>query len=77
VPAGVLAEAWRGGPQHRLSMLLKGCKVEDLSAARHAGWERSSRSAVSMTPWMWLWPREPCVATMRLSPQIDPASTKS
>ena len=34
VPAGVLAEAWRGGPQHRLSMLLKGCKVEDLSAAQ-------------------------------------------
>jgi hypothetical protein len=31
VPAGVLAEAWRGGPQHRLSMLLKGCKVEELS----------------------------------------------
>lgn len=31
VPAGVLAEAWRGGPQHRLSILLKGCKVEDLS----------------------------------------------
>lgn len=30
VPAGVLAEAWRGGPQHRLSQLLKGCKVEDL-----------------------------------------------
>ena len=34
VPAGVLAEAWRGGPQHRLSMLPKGCKVEDLSAAQ-------------------------------------------
>lgn len=31
VPAGVLAEAWRGGPQHRLSRLLKGCKVEPLS----------------------------------------------
>ncbi|MDP1792612.1 MAG: hypothetical protein Q8K63_00635 [Acidimicrobiales bacterium] len=30
VPAGVLAEAWRGGPQHRLSMLLKGCKIEEL-----------------------------------------------
>ena len=39
VPAGVLAEAWRGGPQHRLSMLLKGCKVEDLSEdqARRVG----------------------------------------
>jgi ribosomal protein L18 len=34
VPAGVLAEAWRGGPQHRLSMLLKGCKVEDLNEAQ-------------------------------------------
>lgn len=34
VPAGVLAEAWRGGPQHRLSMLLKGCNVEDLSEAQ-------------------------------------------
>lgn len=31
VPAGVLAEAWRGGPQHRLSRLLKGCKVEEFS----------------------------------------------
>ena len=28
VPAGVLAEAWRGGPQHRLSMMLKGCQIE-------------------------------------------------
>ena len=39
VPAGVLAEAWRGGPQHRLSMLLKGCQVEDLSElqARRVG----------------------------------------
>lgn len=39
VPAGVLAESWRGGPQHRLSMLLKGCKVEDLNEiqARHVG----------------------------------------
>ena len=40
VPAGVLAEAWRGGPQHRLSRLLKGCKVEELSEvqARQVGW---------------------------------------
>lgn len=30
VPAGVLAEAWRGGPQHRLSRVLKGCRVEEL-----------------------------------------------
>lgn len=29
-PAGVLAETWRGGPQHQLSRLLKGCKVEEL-----------------------------------------------
>lgn len=34
VPAGVLAEAWRGGPQHHLSRLLKGCKVEGLSEAQ-------------------------------------------
>lgn len=31
VPAGVLAEAWRGGPQHRLSRLLVGCNVEVLT----------------------------------------------
>lgn len=31
VPAGVLGEAWRGGPQHRLSRLLKGCLIEHLS----------------------------------------------
>ena len=31
VPAGVLGEAWRGGPQHHLSRLLKGCEVEDLT----------------------------------------------
>ena len=31
VPAGVLGEAWRGGPQHRLSRLLKGCDVEPLT----------------------------------------------
>ena len=39
VPAGVLAEAWRGGPQHRLSRLLKGCKIEELneSQARDVG----------------------------------------
>lgn len=30
VPAGVLGEAWRGGPQHQLSRLLKGCLVEPL-----------------------------------------------
>jgi len=34
VPAGVLSEAWRGGPQHQLSRLLKGCVIEDLDEAR-------------------------------------------
>lgn len=34
VPAGVLAESWRGGPQHQMSILLKGCKVEDLTEAQ-------------------------------------------
>jgi hypothetical protein len=39
VPAGVLAQAWRGGPQAQLSRLLRGCRVEDLDdgAARRAG----------------------------------------
>lgn len=37
VPAGVLAESWRGGPQARLSMLLKGCNVEPLSEAQARG----------------------------------------
>ncbi len=39
VPAGVLAEAWRGGPQHQLSRMLKGCKIEELSEvqARQVG----------------------------------------
>lgn len=31
VPAPVLAQAWRGGPQHRLSQLLRGCRIEPLS----------------------------------------------
>lgn len=30
IPVGVLAEAWRGGPQHHLSRLLKGCQVENM-----------------------------------------------
>lgn len=34
VPAGVLAEGWRGGPQANLSRLLKGCEVEDLTKAQ-------------------------------------------
>ena len=39
VPAGVLAQGWRGGPQAQLSRLLKGCRVEHLneSRARAAG----------------------------------------
>ena len=31
VPVGVLAEAWRGGPQHQVSRLLKGCRVESMN----------------------------------------------
>lgn len=34
VPAGVLSEAWRGGPQHHLSRLLKGCRIESLTEAQ-------------------------------------------
>jgi hypothetical protein len=30
VPAGVLAQAWRGGPQARLSQVLRGCVNEPL-----------------------------------------------
>lgn len=39
VPAGVLAQAWRGGPQARLSRLLRGCTVAalDRSLARAVG----------------------------------------
>ena len=39
VPAPVLAQAWRGGPQHRLSRLLRSCIVEpmDETTAREAG----------------------------------------
>lgn len=39
VPAGVLGQAWRGGPQPELSRLLAGCQVEELSEAlaRSAG----------------------------------------
>jgi len=31
VPAGVLAEGWRGDPQASMSRLLKGCDIEDLT----------------------------------------------
>jgi hypothetical protein len=34
VPAGVIAQAWRGGPQALLSRLLQGCHVEPLDEAR-------------------------------------------
>lgn len=34
IPAGVLGEAWRGGPQPQLSRLLKGCTVEPLAESQ-------------------------------------------
>lgn len=34
VPAGVLAEGWRGGPQENLYRLLQGCDIEDLTKSR-------------------------------------------
>jgi hypothetical protein len=34
VPAGVLGQAWRGGPQAGLSRLLRGCQVEELTETR-------------------------------------------
>ena len=39
VPAGVLAQGWRGGPQPQMSRMLAGCRVEDLdeTRARSAG----------------------------------------
>lgn len=39
VPAAVLAQAWRGGPQTQLSRLLRGCRIEELTEphARSAG----------------------------------------
>jgi predicted nucleic acid-binding protein len=39
LPAVVLGQAWRGGPQARLSRLLHGCRVDPLteSQARAAG----------------------------------------
>ena len=47
VPAGVLAQAWRGGPQPLLSRFLKGCRIEalDEALARRVGAE-SRRSGV-------------------------------
>lgn len=39
VPVVVLAQAWRGGPQHGLSRLLKGCTIlpDDASSGKAAG----------------------------------------
>ncbi len=34
VPAGILGQAWRGGPQASLSRLLQGCRVEPLDEVR-------------------------------------------
>jgi len=34
VPAAVLAQGWRGGPQAGLSRLLKGCDTDDLTNVR-------------------------------------------
>ncbi len=34
VPAGVLGQTWRGGPQAQLSRLLRGCRIEDLTESR-------------------------------------------
>jgi hypothetical protein len=34
VPAGVLAQVWRGGPQAELSRLLAGCRIEPLDELR-------------------------------------------
>jgi predicted nucleic acid-binding protein len=50
VPAGVLGEAWRGGPQPQLSRLLKGCRVEPLTEtqAREVG-ALAARSGLSDT----------------------------
>jgi predicted nucleic acid-binding protein len=39
VPVVVLAQAWRGGPQHQISRVLKGCDVlpDDEATGRAAG----------------------------------------
>ncbi|WP_419922017.1 hypothetical protein [Candidatus Poriferisodalis sp.] len=34
VPAGVLAQGWRGGPQAQMSRLLSGCRIESLNETR-------------------------------------------
>ena len=37
VPAGVLGQSWRGGPQAQLSRLLRGCRIEALDEPRARG----------------------------------------
>lgn len=39
VPVVVLAQAWRGGPQHQISRVLKGCDIvpDDARTGRAAG----------------------------------------
>lgn len=39
VPVAVLAQAWRGGPQHQISRVLKGCDIipDDQRTGRAAG----------------------------------------
>jgi predicted nucleic acid-binding protein len=39
VPVVVLAQAWRGGPQHQISRILKGCDIlpDDAATGRAAG----------------------------------------
>lgn len=50
VPAGVLGETWRGGPQPTLSRLLKGCRVEPLTETRaRAVGALAARSGLSDT----------------------------
>ncbi|MGA7704140.1 MAG: hypothetical protein WB998_04515 [Solirubrobacteraceae bacterium] len=43
VPAGVLGQVWRGGPQAKLSRLLVGCRVEPLTEA----WARTAGAALA------------------------------
>jgi len=48
VPAGVLGQGWRGGPQAELSRMLKGCRVEDLDEVRgRAAGQALARSGTS------------------------------
>ncbi len=48
VPAGVLGQGWRGGPQAQLSRMLVGCRIEalDEQRARSAG-TASARAGTS------------------------------